>query len=226
MKKELSLKLVDKEFESYKQYCLEYFPKSDFNNEIHFLRKNITRIFKCIYLVQVVKDSVKYGVSDAQYEIVLDSEYILIRLLYILPHQDRYFVFLGFRAIAENILRICWLTESSNKIIDARNSQYRFLWSDIKKKKIYKDHKEILNQINDIFGKSSNIIHNKVPEKKIISYLTDLQEGTTRISNEELNKRINAITSSFFDIIFSVYPLNHQTMTSTSFRILAELIKD
>lgn len=226
MKKDLTLKLVDKEFESYKEFCLEYFPKSDFNNEIHFLRKSVTRIFKCIYLVQVVKDSVKCEVSEAQYEIINDSEYILLRLLYILPHQDRYFVFLGLRAIAENILRICWLTDSSSNISDARNSQYRFLWSDIKKKKIYKDHNEILNQINDIFGKSSNIIHNKVPEKNIISYLTELQEGITRISNEDLNKRINTITNTFFDIIFSIYPLNHQTMSSTSFRILTELIRD
>lgn len=216
---------IDNEYKDYQRFVNTYFPNSGLNENIQFLKKNIKSVFKCLYLIEILKDSVKSEVSKAQYQIILDSEPIFLRLLYILPAQDKYYVSLGFRATAENILRICLLSDSEDETIEnARNSQYRFLWSSIKEKKVYTDHKLTLDKINDIFGKSSNIIHNKVPETEIINYLEEFMSGTTSYSINDMNNRLSTITTAFFDIVFSVYPLSYTFLSSHSTRVLRDLL--
>lgn len=212
---------IENEVSSYKVFLKQNFPRSFMTKRFDRHRKNIEKIFQCVYMVSCIQD---YSIAEDSNENLLNEYknnlYIeLIHLLYVLPIGDDYFISSIFRLISETILKIFYIRASAVQVSETEinNISHQDLWekkiknTDKYKEKIYNN--EII-QINNMFNTNSEIMHSK-KEGSVASstYLEQFMSTGIALKKSKLNRQVNLINKFIVDKFFLLFSLNYDYMT-------------
>lgn len=215
----------DREYDAYVEFIKEYFPKSSFLNEIGIYKKNISKIFKAIKMIEVVKDIETN--DDLTTELLDDISLLFSRLLYIMPTNDYYFISVVFRGLSETILKLFYhqaYPEKSSR--EVRNINYRNLWGNgIKNSDIYNMHKTHLDKLSSLFVEHSNSIHIKNKLVEPIPFLTSIAEGETKMKSQKLNSHIFQVVLPVIDYFGILLYMDINKLPMFNRRLYRDILK-
>src|SRR5699024_965595 len=99
---------ISEDYEKYLEFVQEYYPKSSMNYSIQsdVFKKIIFTILKTIKLWDLYDDIDE--IHSEYRNMMQDLKMYLIRLLYILPTNDYFFIDSLMRSMSENVLRILY----------------------------------------------------------------------------------------------------------------------
>lgn len=212
---------IIEEYIGYRTFISVNFPNSIFTKNIMDPKKTtekqiLTSIFKSIQLVTMYSDH--EDVSIIMKSLLLDLKMSIIRLLYILPLNDKFFYSSILRQISELCLKIKYSEINPDYNYEQISTiSYRFLWDECIKLNI-KDlpsQKDTLNHINQIYKERSDVIHDKKRKfDNSINYLSILlctsQEQDVKILNKNTSLFLKFCDSILLEILnISPHELSH-----------------
>lgn len=212
------------EIEDYKLFVSSYYPESLFNDQLPALKSRIILIFKAIDMIDVLSDyTYNEQISN---ELLNDLKYLLLKLLYVSPINDSYFLALTFRGIAEAELRIFLSVKegSGYSTEQIKRLSYRDLWSECNQLAKDMNCKIIADKVNNIFKDNSLIIHNKDSSHNTINYLENVMEDQIHsYPLKDYNRNIIDISQFVLDYFTDIFDLNYDLLSMNQKHIFKKI---
>lgn len=166
----------ENELRSYHQYINAYYPQSLIVTQFRKYQSDFLLVFKSLNMIEVVSD---YSYNECICnDLLADIENLLLKLMYITPTNDSFYISTTFRAISEACLRLFISTSEENNLSTEKIKMlaYRHLWAECKKVKKTEKCKINLDRLNMMFRLNSDEIHNKELIENHIDYLESIME--------------------------------------------------
>lgn len=212
------------EFSDYKLFVNTFFPESILNANICFLNKSVQSLFKCIYLIELIINELDNDLDQEAVDILLDTNAMIYRMLYILPTSEKYFVSSAMRGLCESVLRTILISEClPADLNNLRNEQYRHISTKVKESNLYTHCKVSIDKVISLFGQHSKIIHNKQKNSEHITYLEEYMNGFNSYTIDTLNSNIKMITSTLLDILVISYQFDPSEFTQYNKKIYKQI---
>lgn len=207
---------IKREYEKYLLFVETYYPKSSINEENNKLKLKeiIFAILKTINSLETYSYINKFP-PNARH-LIADLKMYFLRLLYILPVNDYYFIEALLRSISENLLRIVYSEAfPKEKIERIKKLQYRDLWKNgIKKTAIFTFYKSALSNVNNIYQQKSDTIHtNQSNYKNEIDYLVNLMIEGSQIKTKQLRSDVRTLSNFVIVDTRTLFDIKEQDLT-------------
>lgn len=204
------------EYKSYLEFMENYFPRSSMSKQakVEKIKEIIHFNFKAIKVLDIYFhiDSIDIDTK----KLINDLRFYFMRLLYILPTNDYFFIDVVLRAMSENLLRIVYISTHENLTYnDVISCNYRKLWKEgIKTTNAFQIYNHSLSNVNRIFGSKSSTIHSSQNEyDNQIKYLVNIMENDTVISIKQLKSDIKSMFDFLYSDLFSILNLRSTDLT-------------
>ncbi|ALV20715.1 hypothetical protein [Carnobacterium antarcticum] len=215
-----------KEIEDYTLFINSYFPESLFNRQFNFVRKRTDLLFRSIEMTDIVLDYT-YN-ENIEMELLNDYKHLLLKLLYISPVNDSYFLAMTFRGLSESLLRIFLSINvgSAYSLSYIKSLSYRNLWPECNQISKHIGCKQSLDKLNNIFKDNSNVIHNKNSTQTSINYLENIMENESySFSLKDYNRNLNDISNFTLDYFPIIFELNYDLFSMNQKHAYKEIFK-
>lgn|GEM_PF-6464402 len=216
------------EYTSYLNFVEEHYPFSSMvkaNSENKF-REIVTNSLKAIKILEVCNSHEQ--IHEDIKILTDDLKMYLLRLLYILPTNDYFFVDTLLSSISENLLRIAYKIAFPTESVESiKKLNHKKIWKEgIKTNAIYKDHNEILTGINRIFGDKSSTVHSTQKDyDNQVDYLINLMRKETKMSLRKLNSDIKVVYNFLSHDLLSLLHINETNLTLQQSIVLKKVTK-
>ncbi|MER2226156.1 MAG: hypothetical protein ABS916_03785 [Carnobacterium sp.] len=200
-----------REIEDYTLFINSYFPESLFNKQFNFVRKKTDLLFRSIEMTDIILDYTSYN-ENINKILLNDYKHLLLKLLYISPVNDSYFLAMTFRGLSESLLRIFLSINvgSDYSLSHIKSLSYRNLWPECNQIAKQIGCKQSLDKLNNIFKDNSIVIHNKDSKQTSINYLENIMENESySFSLKAYNRILNDITTFTLDFFPIIFDLNY-----------------
>lgn len=204
------------EYQRYLRFIKNMYPRSSllkegqlnkFSNIIHINLKAI-KLLNTYFEIDCIDQDTKLLINDLRF--------YFMRLLYILPTNDFYFIDVILRTMSENILRIIYVTTHEGTSYDnIITFSHRQLWNNgIKCTETYHTYKEAISSLNRIYGTKSSTVHSSQNKyDNTINYLVNLMEKDTIISVRQLSSDVEAMFNFLYKELFNIFELQTTNLT-------------
>lgn len=199
-----------REIVDYKLFISSYFPESAFNRKFNYVRKNTDLLFRSIEMTDIVLDYT-YN-ENIEPELLNDYKNLLLRLMYISPVNDSYFLAMIFRGLSEALLRIFLSINvgPDYSLSYIKSLSYRNLWPECNQISKHIGCKTNIDKLNNIFKDNSNVIHNKNSKQSTVDYLENIMENDTySFSIKDYNRNLRDIATFTLDYFPILFDLNY-----------------